>query len=122
MFASAGIVAPHIQSGRLRALAVTGLQPSALAPGLPTMAATGLPGYEAVVLHAVFATAGTPAPIVRRLNHEIVRVLHQPEVKERLLNAGVEAVGNSTQELLAILRAEVVRWGKVIKEAGIRED
>ncbi len=121
-FGTAASVTSHVKAGKLKALAVTSLQPSPLAPGLPTVAASGLPGYEAVALHAVFATAGTSASILRRLNEEIVRVLNQPEIKERLLSAGVEAVGNASQDLLAILKGDVARWGKVIKEAGIRAD
>jgi tripartite-type tricarboxylate transporter receptor subunit TctC len=121
-FGTAATVTQHVKSGKLRALAVTSLQPSTLAPGLPTMAASGLPSYEAVALHAVFATAGTAAPVVRRLNEEIVRVLNQADIRDRMLNAGVEAVGNSPSELLAVLNADVARWGKVIKEAGIRAD
>ena len=120
MFATAGGTAQHIKSGRLRALAVTSLHQTALAPGLPTAAASGLPGYEATSIQAVFAPSGTPGPVIARLNQEIVRVLNQPEVKERLFNSGVEAVGSSPEELAATIKAEMSRLGKVIREAGIR--
>lgn len=84
MFANAGSVAPHLKSGRLRALAVTTAQPSALAPGLPTMAASGLPGYRAEVPTGIFAPAKTPTTLVNLLNREIVRVLNRADVKEKL--------------------------------------
>ena len=91
-FAVAGsTLTPHIQSGRLRALAVTSALPSALAPGLPTVAASGLPGYENVAYQSVFAPAKSPEVIVNRLHQEIVRYVSLPETRERLLNAGVEA-------------------------------
>lgn len=122
MIATAGTVASHLNSGRLRALAVTSAQPSPLAPGLPTMAASGLPGYESMQIYGVFAPIRTPAPIVQRLNEEIVRVLARPEVRDKFLAAGVEPVGSTPQELSATIKSEIVRMGKVIKDAGIREE
>lgn len=122
MIATAGTVAPHLKSGRLRALAVTSAQPSPLAAGLPTMAASGLPGYESMQIYGVFAPIRTPAPIVQRLNEEIVRVLARPEVNDKFLAAGVEPVGSTPQELSATIKSEIVRMGKVIKDAGIREE
>ena len=112
----------YIKAGKLRALAVTSPQPSALVPGLPTIAASGLPGYESESFHAVFAPAKTPDVIVRRLNQEIVATLRSPETRELLLSSGVEAVGSSPEELTALLKADIARWGKVIREAGIREE
>ena len=112
-------VAPHVKSGRLRALAVTSAQPSALAPGLPTVAAS-LPGYESVGLSAIFVPAKTPATIINRLNQEIVRYFKQADVKERAFNTGTELVGSSPEQLAATMSAETIRWGKVIKEAGIK--
>jgi tripartite-type tricarboxylate transporter receptor subunit TctC len=120
MFAGLGSVAPHIKSGRLGALAVTSAQPSALAPGLPTVAAT-LPGYEATSISAIFAPARTPAPIISRLHQEIVRAINKPEVKEMLFNAGVEVVGSSPEELAATVKSDMARMGKVIRDAGIHE-
>jgi tripartite-type tricarboxylate transporter receptor subunit TctC len=122
MFPSAGSVAPHLKSGRLRALAVTGAEPSALLPGLPTVAASGLPGYESVSMSAVFAPAGTPATLIDRLNQELVRVLNRPDVKERFANSGAEVVGSSREQLTATMQSEMVRLGKVIKDAGIRTE
>jgi tripartite-type tricarboxylate transporter receptor subunit TctC len=112
----------YIKAGKLRALAVTSPQPSALVPGLPTIAASGLPGYESESFHAAFAPAKTPDAIVRRLNQEIVNALRAPETKELLLSSGVESVGSSPEELVALLKADIARWGKVIREAGIREE
>ena len=117
-----GSAAPHIKSGKLRALAVTSAQPSALAPGLPTVAASGLPGYEAVGIIAMYAPAKTPAAIIKRLNQEIVRVLNQADVKEKFLNAGSEPTPSSPEGLAAKIKAEIAKWGKLIKEAGIKTD
>ena len=122
MFPTAGSVAPHVRSGRLRALAVTGSQPSALAPDLPTVAASGLPGYEAVSILAMFAPANTRAVIVARLHTEIATLLNRTQVKERFFGAGVESVGGSPEQLAATMHSEVVRMGKVIRQAGIRSD
>ena len=122
MFASAGGVAPHIKSGRVRALAVTTAKPSELLPGLPTVAASGLPGYESFVSHGMFAPARTPPAIIQRLHRETAREIHRPEVKEKLLGAGVEPVGNSPEEFGAYVKADMARWGKVIKDAGIRAE
>ena len=120
MFASATAVAPHIKSGRLNALAVTSAEPSALFPGLPTVAAAGLPGFEAGSRQGIWAPAKTPEAIVKRLNQEIVRFLTMPAVKERLLSMGIEAAPSSPEQFAAIIKSEMVRMGKVIKDAGIR--
>ena len=122
MFPSAGSVMQHVKAGRLRALAVTAAQPSALVPGLPTVAASGLPGYESVSPFGVFAPAKTPAAIVARLNRAIVQGLNDPDIKSRFLGAGVETVGSTPDELAAMLKSEMAKWGRLIKEAGIREE
>jgi tripartite-type tricarboxylate transporter receptor subunit TctC len=121
-FPNAGAATPHIKSGRLRALAVGSIGPSALAPGLPTVAAAGLPGYESVTPMGIFAPAGTPATIIKRLNQEIVQVLNRADVKARHLNAGAEVVGSSPEQCAATIKSEMDRYGKVIKDAGIREE
>ncbi len=118
---STGAAAPHAKSGKLRPLAHTGDQPSALYPGLPTVAAT-LPGYRAVSFTAMFVPAKTPTAVIKRLNEETVRLLRSAEAKERLFNNGAEAVGSTPEELTTAVRAEVARWGKVIKEAGIKTE
>jgi tripartite-type tricarboxylate transporter receptor subunit TctC len=121
MFANAPPVVPHVKSGRLRALAVTTLQPSTLFPELPTVAGSGLPGFEVASVYALFAPARTPAAIVNQLNQEIVRFLVRTDVKEKFLAAGVETIGSSPEELAAAMKSEMARMGKVIKLAGIRE-
>ena len=109
-------------SGRLRALAVTSATPSALAPGLPTVAASGLPGYWAESLYGVWAPAGTPATILSLLNRNIVAILGNPDVKDKFLSTGIETVGTSAAEFAATIKSEMVRIGKVIRDAGIRAD
>jgi tripartite-type tricarboxylate transporter receptor subunit TctC len=120
MFPSAA-VAPHVKSGRLRALAVTSATPSALFPELPTVAAS-VPGYELVGLNAVFAPAKTPDGIINRLSQEMVRYLRTPDAKQRFFNAGSDVVGNSVEEAAATIKADFSRMSKLIKEAGIKAD
>ena len=122
MFISLGGAAPHIKSGRLKVLAITSAKPSVLYPGLPTVAATGLSGYEAVSLVAVFAPVKTPSAVVSRLNQEIVKALHQTEVKEKFLSAGAETIPSSPEQLASALQSEITKWGKVIKDAGIKAE
>ena len=119
MYANLAAVSPFLDSGRLRQLAITSLEPSPLRPGLPTVSASGLPGFEAVVMTVVCAPAGTPAPIVSRLNQEVVRALHLPEIKEKFSAIGIETVGSSPQELVAAMKVEIARTAKLVKEAGI---
>ena len=122
MFATSGSVAPQLKSGRLKALAVTTAQPTPLAPGVPTVAATGLPGYTAEAINAMFAPAYTPAAVINRLNQETVRVLNQADVKEKFFSIGSDTVGSTPQELAATMKADIVSIGKVIKDAGIVAD
>ena len=117
-----GVVAPHLKSGKLRALAVASATPSTLVPGLPTVAASGLPGYDVAGLTGIWAPAKTPGAIINRLNQEIVRVINLPDVNERFLNAGLEAVGGSPEQFAATLKSEIAKWGKVIKDGGIKVD
>ena len=120
MFPTTAAGLPHVRTGRLRALGVTSLQPSALAPGLPTVAESGLPGYESVVMYAMFAPAKTPAPIVKRLHTELVQYLKSAAGTERLFKAGVEAVASSPGELATAMESEMTRLGKLIKDANLR--
>ena len=122
MFATAGSVAPHVKSGKLTALAVTSAQPSALLPGLPTVAASGLPGYESVSMTGMFAPAKTPCGDHQSAEPGDRAVLNRAEVKEQLFNAGVEVVGSSPEEFAATVKSEMAKWGKVIKDAGIKAD
>ena len=122
VFAEAAASAAHIKAGRMRALAVTSLQPSPLFPGMPTVASAGLPGYELLGVDAIVAPAKTPPAIVHRLNQEMVRALNQPSVKEALFNTGVVVVAGSAEDLGRFMRSEIVKWGKVIKDANIKLD
>ena len=122
VIASLALFSPHMASGKVRALAVTSAQPSALAPGLPTIAASGVPGYQVEQLLNIFAPAKTPETIVNLLNREIVRVLNRADVKEKLFSSGVETVGSSPQQLASTMKSEIARMGKIIKDAGIRSD
>ena len=120
-FVATGAVSPHLKTGRLRPLAITGAERSALAPGLPTIAASGVPGYESCSTYGIFAPARTPAAFISRLNQEIVRMLHAPEVRDKLFSSGMEAVGSSPEVLASKIKSEMSRMGKVITDAGIRE-
>ncbi len=120
MFVPTGPAAPHIQSGRLKAIAVTSSKPSLLLPGVPPVAAT-LPGFESTSLVGIFAPQKTPTPIVNRLNMEIVRALNRGDVRERYLSFGVEpAAGSTPEELTARIISETAKWTKVVADAGIK--
>jgi len=121
MFGSVGLGMAYAKAGRLKVLGAATGKPSALAPDVPTIASTGLPGFEAASLSGMFAPARTPAAIVKRLNAEILRVLARPDLKERFFAAGIEPVGSSPEEFGAIVRAEQAKWGKLIRELDIRE-
>ena len=118
-FATASSVAPYLNPGKLKALAATSAEPSALALGLTTVAASGLPGYAIESNQIVLAPAKTPDAIVKRLHFEIVRYLNLTETKEKFFNAGTEVVGGSPEQLAAAMKSEIARMGKVIKDAGI---
>ncbi len=118
-FATLGTAGPQLNSGRIKALAVTSTQPSPLFPGLPTVAATGLPGYEYATSQALFAPAATPHVIVNVLNKEAVQVLHRPEIKEKLFTVGLDVATTTPAQLAALMKAESLRMAKVIKDAGI---
>jgi tripartite-type tricarboxylate transporter receptor subunit TctC len=122
IFPTAGSTAPHLKSGRLRALAVASAQPTTLFPRLPTVAAAGLPGYEASSIVGVFVPARTPAAIVNRLNAEILQALDKPETKQRFFESGVETSGGSPQQLAAAVKSEMAILGKLIKDSGIRAE
>ena len=121
MFPGVGAVAPHVKSRRLRALAVGSAQPSAFLPGVPTIAASGVPGYESDAKHALFAPAGTPAAIVARLNQEVVRLFQTPEARGIFVKGGVEAATCSPDELTAIMKSERETIGRILRAAGIRK-
>jgi len=122
MFPGAASAWGYVKQGKLKGLAICSAQPSALFPGLPTLSASGLPGYESISPQALVAPARTPAAIVNRLNQEIVRVLNSPEVKERLMNGGMEVVGNSPEQFAQAMKADIARVRKLVKDAGIRSE
>ena len=119
MFPNASAALPQVKVGRLRAHAVSSANPSALAPGLPTVAAS-VPGYQSASNYGMFAPAKTPAGIVSRLNREIVRYVSAPDTRDKFFSAGLEVVGGSEGDLTRTVASEVARLGKVIKDAGIR--
>jgi tripartite-type tricarboxylate transporter receptor subunit TctC len=121
MFPTAGAATPHVKSGRVKALAVTSPSRSPVAPQLPTVAESGLPGYESLAIYGIFAPAKTPRSIVERLNGEIGRILSAPANRERFLSMGMETVGGTPEQLAARVRADMQRTRKVIKAAGIKK-
>ena len=122
MFPNAAGATPHVRSGRIRALAVTSPQPSPLAPGIPTVAASGLPGYESVSFHALMAPAGTSRAVIARVHDAVARYVQSEAIGKRLLGAGVEPVGNTPDEVAMTIRREMARVGKVITTVGIKAD
>ncbi len=121
MFATPAPARPHIQAGRVRPLGVTTNTRLPAYPDVPTIAETGLAGFEAVSIHGIFAPAKTPDAILSRLQQEIVRILLRPETRDRFASIGAEPVGSTREELANEIKAEVARMGKVIREAGIQE-
>jgi tripartite-type tricarboxylate transporter receptor subunit TctC len=113
---------PLAKGGKLRALAVTTAKRSAIAPDVPTLSESGLTGYEVGSWQGVFAPAGTPAAIVKRLNAEIVKIINMPDVKEKLIGLGAEPVGNTSEEFAALVKTEVAKWAEVVKKSGAKVD
>jgi tripartite-type tricarboxylate transporter receptor subunit TctC len=122
MFSNIVSALPHARTGKLRALAVTSAKRLTSAPELPTLAESGLPGYEAAAWYALFAPARTPAPIISKLNSEVNTLMKMPDVTERLLSLGAESVAMSPRELSAYVETEIVKWGKLIKASGAKVD
>ena len=120
MFATANAARPHIASGRVRALAVTSAQPTQLAPGLPTIAAAGVPGFESAATLGILSRAGTPQAVIQLLYREITQFLKTPETTERLFKAGIDVVASTPQEFAAMIRHEMEVKGPIIRNAGIR--
>ena len=110
---------PHVKSGRLRAIGVTSAKRSPHLPEVPTVAEQGFAGYEVISWYALLAPAGTPRPVVRTLNAEVVRILKSPEVGARMTAAGADPDSSTPEELMAYIKLEMGRWAKVIQKAGI---
>ena len=111
---------PLVKAGKVRALAITSAKRSVAAPEYPTVSETGLPGYDAVSWYGVLAPAGTPRPIVDRLNAEIRRIVATPEIRDAFLNQGAEPVTDTPEEFAAIVRADVTKWAKIVKATGAK--
>lgn len=122
MFDNIVTTLPLSRAGRLRALAVTTATRSAAAPEMPTIAEAGVPGYDANAWFGIFAPAGTPQPVVNRLNAEIVKIVKLPETRDRFLALGAEPLGSTADQFGAFFRNEVAKWAKVVKESGARVD
>ena len=114
--------APHIKSGAVRGLAVTGAKRSAVLPELPTVAETGLPGYEVSAWFGIFAPAGLPQPVAKRLNAEFVKVMREPDLKQRLASLGADPLTSTPEEFSSYLRSEIDKWAKVVKTSGMKVD
>ncbi|HJY79047.1 MAG TPA: tripartite tricarboxylate transporter substrate binding protein [Burkholderiales bacterium] len=113
-------VLPHIKQGRLRALGVTGKTRSPELPDVPTVDEAGVPGYVVNLWYGLLAPAGTPAPILTRLAAEVTRIVHAPEMRDKLAAAGAEPGGGTPEDYAAVIRADTVLWTRVIREAGIK--
>jgi tripartite-type tricarboxylate transporter receptor subunit TctC len=122
MFPNIPVALPHIKAGKLRALAVSTAKRSALFPELPTIAESGLPGFEVLQWSGLMAPAGTPKAIAGKYQRDIAKTLSLPDVRQKLASQGFEAVGNTPAEFSTYIRAEISKWAKVIREAGIRAD
>ena len=113
---------PLVREGKLRALGVTSAKRSAAAPDIPTIAEQGLPGFEAVSWFAFFVPAGTPKPVIDKLQAEVKRTLELPGIGKRLAEMGLDPVGSSPEELGAYQASEMVKWAKVVKDSGAKAD
>ena len=120
MFDATTSVMPHVKSGKLRALAITSAQRNPALPDLPTVAEAGVPGFESALWIGLFAPAGTPREIIARLNTEANKVLARTDVRDAFAQQGTEVVGGTPEQFAAQIRADIARWGKVIREAGVK--
>jgi len=122
MFATSASVIPYIKAGRLRALAVTTAQRSGVVPELPTLSEAGVPGFEAITWHGVVVPAATPAPLVGRLNADIVKVLGMRDLRERLESLGAEITTGTPRDFADYIAREIPKWAKVVKDSGARAE
>jgi tripartite-type tricarboxylate transporter receptor subunit TctC len=119
MFSTTVGILPRIRSGQLRGLAVTSTKRIAAAPELPTVAESGLPGFDTASWFGIFAPANTPKPIIDQLSREVVKALASPTLRQRLIDLGAEPMGSSPEDFAAFVNAEDDKWGKLIRKTGI---
>jgi tripartite-type tricarboxylate transporter receptor subunit TctC len=122
MFSSMGLAQQNVKSGKLRMVAVGGEKRSLNMPDVPTVAESGVPGYSTYEWNAIYAPAGTPEPVIKRLNQAIVQVLAQPEIRARINDFGGEVIGSSPAELEAFRRAEITKWEKLVRDHRLKLD
>jgi tripartite-type tricarboxylate transporter receptor subunit TctC len=115
------LLKPSIDDGKARAIATTGGKRSTALPNIPTAQESGLAGFDVSSWQGIFARAGTPAPIIERLNRELRTILADPAIKQRLLELGLEASGSTPEELGSRLQSDIAKWAKVIADAGIEK-
>ncbi|WP_431097016.1 Bug family tripartite tricarboxylate transporter substrate binding protein [Polaromonas aquatica] len=120
MFDTTVVAGPHIQSGKVRALAVTSAKRLESMPNVPTVAESGVPGFEVTSWQAIFVPTGTPKPIIDRLHDEILKIIAQPDIQERLKNLGMQPSTMTTEQVAAFQKAEVEKWAQVIKAANVK--
>ena len=113
---------PHVQAGKLRALAIATKTRSSLLPDVPTMAEAGFPGVEQEDWFGVFAPAGTPPAVVKKLNEEFVKAVRNPEVSQKITDRGLDVVTSTPEEFAALIKADAARLGKVVKDSGAKAD
>jgi len=113
---------PHIKTGRLRGLAVTTAKRSAVVPDIPTIAESGVPGYDMSTWYAVVVPSGTPRPIISKLHTDMTQTLQLPDVRERLIGAGADLVGSTPEFLAGFIKGEIAKWARVVKQADVRID
>jgi tripartite-type tricarboxylate transporter receptor subunit TctC len=114
--------APHIKAGKLRALAVVAPQRSSALPEVPTVAEAGLADFEVTTWYGILAPAGTPRSIISRVNAELVKIMHAPELREKLAGTGTEPLTSTPEEFAAYIKKEIAKWGDVIRKAGVKAD
>jgi tripartite-type tricarboxylate transporter receptor subunit TctC len=122
MFATSASAIPYIKAGRLRALAVTTTKRSATVPELPTLSEAGVPGFEAITWHGVVVPSATPAPLIERINREIVGVLQMPDLRERFESLGAEIAAGTPRDFADYIARETPKWAKVVKDSGARAE
>ena len=117
-----GAILPVVRQGQLRGLAVTSLKRTPIMPELPTIAESGLPGFEAISWFGLMAPAGTPAPIVDKVYQQAAKIALEPEMKEKLAQLGLDTTSDPPDAFAAIIKADIAKWAKVIKDANIKAE